>query len=141
MEIRIKTNSCKNIDVFVGESMGTHKMALMATEQVKDSIHHKFKIQDVRGGEFGTPEHRKHIGTALVFYFLDYLNSEYGPDTIVCRDHIHHEHYDSLSTRQNRERFWSKFDLHNLNKSTVGHCLNELRKHKITVNKTQFILI
>lgn len=126
--------SDRNIDVKCSS------MTLLAKMSPSYSDNKECCIQDIWSGGVKTNDHRKGIGTALVYYFLDFLVSEYSPDLVVKRTRIYDEDGDSEDVCKKRLSFWDKFGLCKLDTSTAGKCLAEMAKNNVIVDTQKFVL-
>jgi hypothetical protein len=133
MDVSIRISD-RNVDVKCSS------MTLLAEMSPSYSDNKACCIQDIWSGGVGTSDHRKGIGTALVYYFLDFLVSEYGPDLVVKRTPIHHETGDSQDVCKARLSFWDKFGLYQSDTSTAGKCLADLASNNVTVDTQKFVL-
>jgi hypothetical protein len=129
-----------NIDVFVGDNIGTSPMRLLAEMQLTFSDDKKCKIQDIWGGGQNSNYHRKGIGTALVYFFLKHLEENYGQDCLVTRTGIYNDAGDTAVTITNRQNFWSKVGISDNQSVTVSSALQRFDSNNLAPNITEFTL-
>lgn len=139
MKIYIQQNS-SNIDVFVGESIGSSPMRLLAEMLLTFSDEKKCLIRDIWGGGQNSNYHRKGIGTALVYFFLKHLEENYGPHCLVTRTSIYNEAEDSAETITHRQNFWSKVGISDNQPVNVSTVLQRFASNNLIPNVTEFTL-
>ena len=138
INIRIKKNY---IDVYLGGDIGIAPMRLLVKVRVDSNRCKAFHIEDIwGGGEKDIKYHRKGVGTAMMYYFLSYIKSEYGEKTVITRTEIHDDSADTKPAKISRRSFWDKFSLHTSCSSTVGCSLASMLTNKIEVDKSKYIL-
>jgi len=87
-------------------------------------------IDDIEGGEATTDYHRQGVGTAMMYYFLEYAVKTFGNNTRITRTDIKHGLNDTTETENNRYSFWSKCALGDKTDENLAIvCLDQMKQN------------